>query len=64
MIDKYILNLKLRLKIIHWKALLRDKIYVPTGCVLMIVLWMWIIVEGALGCWYPSAYVEWCGVCG
>jgi hypothetical protein len=66
MIYKYIIKLKLKLKIIHWKALLRDKIYVPTGCVLLIVLSMWSIIvveESALGCWCPSFYVEWCGVC-
>jgi hypothetical protein len=29
---------------IHWKALMRDKIYIPTGRVLMIVVSMWSII--------------------
>jgi hypothetical protein len=62
-----LLKLKLRLKIIHWKALLRDKMYIPNGCVWMIILLIWSIIiveEVALGCWCPSSYVEWCGVAG
>jgi hypothetical protein len=41
--------------------------YVPTGCVLMIVLSMWGIIfvgKGALECLCPSSSVEWFGVCG
>jgi hypothetical protein len=53
--------LKLRITVKNTeKALLREKIYVPIGFVLMIVLSMWNIIivgEGALGCWCPSSYV-------